>query len=362
MKQRTQSPPPPQVAARVEKRKEIRARKQFPAEPRIELFRIWRAGAENGPRLREEQGNVILEGSGRLKGIDPPNIQAEGITAAKISKLDIASEVEGYYPEHLPLKFKPQLIKKARRTPIRRDRDIPNSVFTPDTRYIFRDTSFPWCTTGKVVTEDGSCTGTMVGRRLMLTAGHCIKWTANGAGWIKFTPSYYNGDMPFGVAWGTRVIYWQKPDGSDGLSDQETAFDYVVVVLDSFLGDLTGYTGYRAYSDSWNGGNYWQQIGYPGDLSSGERPAFFSPGAIATVQSKNASGQTGYVMGHFMDTAPGHSGGPYWGWWGEEPWPRVVGTDSASPNTPGNDTSGDNEAGGGPALSSLISYARTNYP
>ena len=125
---------------------------------------------------------------GATKGDRSPSIQAEGITAAKISKLDITSEVEGYYPEHLPLKFKPQLIKKARRTAIRRDRDIPNSVFTPDTRYIFRDTSFPWCTTGKVVTEDGSCTGTMVGRRLMLTAGHCIKWTANGAGWIKFTP------------------------------------------------------------------------------------------------------------------------------------------------------------------------------
>ena len=30
-------------------------------------------------------------------------------------------------------------------------------------------------------------------------------------------------------------------------------------------------------------------------------------------------------MGHFMDTARGHSGGPYWGWWGDEPWPRVVG-------------------------------------
>ena len=30
--------------------------------------------------------------------------------------------------------------------------------------------------------------------------------------------------------------------------------------------------------------------------------------------------------------------------------------------TPGDDTSGDNEAGGGPALSSLITYARQNYP
>jgi hypothetical protein len=67
-------------------------------------------------------------------------------------------------------------------------------------------------------------------------------------------------------------------------------------------------------------------------------------------------------MGNFIDTFPGHSGGPYWGWWGEEPWPRLVGTDSTSPKTPGTDKSGDNEAGGGPALSSLITYARQKYP
>jgi hypothetical protein len=47
-----------------------------------------------------------------------------------------------------------------------------------------------------------------------------------------------------------------------------------------------------------------------------------------------------------------------------EPWPGVVGAHSTSsfvcPPAP-SDTSGDNEFGGGPALSNLISWARSNY-
>jgi hypothetical protein len=55
-------------------------------------------------------------------------------------------------------------------------------------------------------------------------SAHCINWTSGGAGWIKFTPSYYNGDAPFGIAWGTRVIYWQKPDASGGLKRSGDGF------------------------------------------------------------------------------------------------------------------------------------------
>ena len=285
------------------------------------------------------------------------------ITATKVERIDVEKRSEGFWPAHLPLRYMPNLVEKApRKKKIRKGNDIPEVVFPPDTRYIYRDTSFPWCTTGKVETSSGSCTGTMIGRRLMVTASHCINWTNGGAGWVKLTPSYYNGSEPFGIAWATRVIYWSRVDGSDGLSDQETAFDYVVLVLDRNLGDITGYPGYRTYSSSWNGGNYWQHIGYPGDLSGSERPAFFGNGAISSVQSKSTSGQTGYVEGHFMDTSGGHSGGPYWGWWEGEPWPRLVGVHSVGASNPGTGTSGDNEAGGGPALSSLIGYAREHYP
>jgi hypothetical protein len=86
---------------------------------------------------------------------------------------------------------------------------------------------------------------------------------------------------------------------------------------------------------------------------------------ISSVQSQSTAGQDGYVLGHFNDIVAGHSGGPAWGWWGEESWPRVVGVQSTQPfNCPPKptDISGDNEFGGGPALSSLISWARSNYP
>jgi hypothetical protein len=150
------------------------------------------------------------------------------------------------------------------------------------------------------------------------------------------------------------------------LTDQQTAFDYVVLIMSDRIGDAIGYSGYRTYSSSWNGGSYWQTIGYPGELASGERPAFEGNGAISSVQNFSQSGQSGSVLGHFNDFTPGQSGGPVWGWWDGEPWPRVVGVGSTigstAVQTPSGTTTGDNESGGGSALSALISWARSNYP
>jgi hypothetical protein len=162
----------------------------------------------------------------------------------------------------------------------------------------------------------------------------------------------------------TRVIYWEQAPGT--LTDQQTAFDYVVLVMDQRIGDAVGYPSYRTYDDGWNGGNYWQYIGYPGELSSGERPAFQGNCTISTAQDESLSGQSAQVLGHFNEFTPGQSGGSVWGWWDNEPWPRVVGVGSTIGDTtvksPSVGTKGDNEYGGGPALSALISWARTNYP
>jgi hypothetical protein len=149
--------------------------------------------------------------------------------------------------------------------------------------------------------------------------------------------------------------------GGNGLTDQEMAFDYVVCVLDSPMGSVVGYPGYRTYTDGWDGGSYWQHMGYPSDLSGLERPAFQGSCIVSSVGNEGTAGQTGYVLGHFNDVVGGHSGGPVWGWWDGEPWPRVVGTQSTEASTPANNTAGDNEFGGGPALSSLISWARVNF-
>src|SRR5437667_300728 len=138
-----------------------------------------------------------------------------------------------------------------------RRRGETTSVFSPDERYTFSDTSFPWCTCGLVETGGGNGSGVMIGPRHLMTASHVINWGAgNTAGWLKFTPLYFDGSAPFGFAYGTRVYWYLKAD-SDGdgiIGSTETAFDYVVVVLDSRLGDITGWMGSRGYDTDWNDG------------------------------------------------------------------------------------------------------------
>jgi V8-like Glu-specific endopeptidase len=282
-----------------------------------------------------------------------------------------AVKPDGLRPLYLPVDFLPTRVKfslaERARPPFNfkypKGVDRPTNVFAPDQRYIYQDTSFPWCTVGRVDTPLGTCTGCTIGSRLLLTANHCIQWNSDGtAGWVRFRPAYYNGSAPFGEVWATQIIWWMQTTGGNGLTDQETAFDYVVCVLDTRMGDTVGYPGYRTYSSSWNGGSYWQHMGYPSDLTGTERPAFQGSCVISTVANQSTAGQTGNVLGHFNDVVGGHSGGPVWGWWSNEPWPRVVGTQSAEASVPANNTSGDNEFGGGPALSSLISWARSNFP
>jgi V8-like Glu-specific endopeptidase len=317
---------------------------------------------------------VRIDLPGRVLGQRTPYDRIPTLELDREKLKEIAIEEvkpEGLRPLHLPVAFLPTKVKLTLAERARPPFDFkypegvdrPTNVFAPDQRYIYNDTTFPWCTVGRVDTPLGTCTGYTIGPRLLLTANHCIQWNSDGtAGWVRFRPAYYNGSAPFGEAWATRVIWWMQTNGGNGLTDNETAFDYVVCVLDTRMGDVVGYPGYRTYADSWNGGSYWQHMGYPSDLSGAERPAFQGQCVISTVQDESTAGQTGYVLGHFNDVVGGHSGGPVWGWWDNEPWPRVVGSQSAEANVPANNTSGDNEFGGGPALSSLISWARSHYP
>jgi len=317
--------------------------------------------------------HVVVDLSGKSLGVRAPfeKVPHIKLTAAQLKTTPFGDvKPEGFRPAHLRVDFMPSKVKlTAADRPVPpfdfkypKGVDRPTNVFAPDQRYIYHDTSFPWCTVGRVDSPLGTGSGCTIGSRLLLTCNHVIQWNSdNTAGWVRFRPAYYNGSAPFGEAWATRVISWTKVNGSDGLTDQETAFDYVVCVLDQRMGDTVGYPGYRTYDSGWNGSSYWQHMGYPSDLSGLERPAFQGDCIVSSVGNHSTSGQTGSVLGHFNDIVGGHSGGPVWGWWNSEPWPRVVGTQSAEAGTPANNTSGDNEYGGGPALSSLISWARSNY-
>jgi V8-like Glu-specific endopeptidase len=338
----------------------------LPGNKAPKVIKDW--SGENSYRLMAELEGYEIEkyGNRAIRTIPFERIPETRMSKNIVEGFENTKVLEGNYPLYSRLNYLPDFSKidremQERFRRIRKKDDKATNIFGADDRYIYNDSSFPWRTVGRVWTASGACAGCTIGPRLVLTASHCINWIGGGgAGWVKFSPAYYNGNGPWGEYYATRVIYWNRAQG--GLSDLETAFDYVVLVMNDYVGNHVGYPGYRTYSSSWNGDSVWQHMGYPGDLTSTQRPAFLGSCTISSTSSESLSGQTGYVMGHFNDITGGHSGGPVWGWWSGEAWPRVVGVQSAEASTPAFNTSGDNEFGGGPALSSLISWARSNYP
>ena len=285
------------------------------------------------------------------------------------AKIDFNEKnIEGFRPEHLSLSPFPKTLNKDlfRQfwTPKFSNHQgkfgLPTSVYSPDTRYNFNDTAFPWCTCGKVEVSGGWGSGVMIGPRHLMTASHAINWGNNNtAGWVKFTPSYFDGSAPFGFAYATKIYSWSQVNGSDGVDTNESAFNYVVCVLDSRIGDLTGWMGSKGYSTDWNGSAYWSHIGYPSDMAGGQRPSFIGDGVIDSTDNGSSSGRTSLMMSHKIDVIPGQSGGPFFGWWDREEWPRVVGIQSTEQFGGSN---GPNTCGGGNPLAELINYVRTVEP
>ena len=350
----------PQLSRSVARRPSIPAKAKFPQKPRVEIARLWTGrNLEVRPKLRTVLGKAIVaEVPPGVVRIEPPNIKATILDRRSLRELTKYPAGKGYHPKHLPLVYKPEKPIGA----FRQRGFVPDIVFPPDSRYVFQSTAYPWSTVGRVKTNRSTCTGTMVGPRHLLTASHCIDWLPDGTtGWLSFAPAYYNGPTIFGEAWGVETLSWRKITESRAPTDDKVAFDYAVVILDRRIGDLTGWAGYATFDPFWLGLRSWQNIGYPRDLTGTERPAF-SEGPILSTNTQAFNGQFGQALGHRIDTSPGHSGGPYWGWFNAGPipeaFPRVTAVDSMSPST----TAENNRAAGGEALSNLITWALANRP
>jgi len=293
----------------------------------------------------------------------PPDIQAKEIKLLKnpFTK-DEDKDLVGLIPDHLSLNTlpgkldsrfdRPALLNYRKLFPRTKDEHDATTIFGADNRVLFNDTSFPWCTVGRVDTPGGYGSGVMVGPRHLLTCSHVIQWLPdNKTGWIRFRPSFFDGSEPFGSAWGVLTYYKVKVTGPT-ISSYEGKYDYVCVVLDRRIGDWTGWMGSRTYSDSWDGQGYWRHIGYPGDIGGGQRPSYQSGIALDGSSWDPESHQRIF---HFGDIWPGQSGGPFFAWWAGESWPRVVSVQSGH-------TSEHNSSSGGSNMVDLIIRARNEHP
>lgn len=294
----------------------------------------------------------------------PPKTEAREVKTLgnRSRRLTEALEVEAFLPDHLERRPAPKRLSRTLRTPpfisaLSSERgeqggNQATTVFAPENRFAFSDTAYPWSCCGRVDTPNGWGSGVMVGPRHLLTVSHVIRWNPDGTtGWIQFRPSYFDGSAPFGTAWGVLTYFKWKVTGPT-IDWIEGMYDYVCVVLNWTMGNLTGWHGSRGYTDAWDGGAYWAHIGYPGDLTAGNRPTFQNgialDGAWWQLDSHEA-------MSHRGDVWPGQSGGPFFGWWAGEVGPRAVGVQSSH-------NPSENNASGGQDLVDLVIRARNENP
>jgi V8-like Glu-specific endopeptidase len=144
--------------------------------------------------------------------------------------------------------------------------------------------------------KSGGCTGSLIGRKSVITAGHCI-YNPDKGGWaasVRAVPGLDGTYMPFGSAW--QVYYDTVTGWTDG---QDSDYDYAMITLDRNLGDATGWFGIASLSDDTLDGFPSAVQGYPGDRGGGVQQ-FRDTGPIETYDST--------MLYYDIDTMPGESG------------------------------------------------------
>jgi V8-like Glu-specific endopeptidase len=315
----------------------VEGRKSFDYEVRLEV---------HGVRLGERASPPPLRGVAVKERVPQEKLR------------DHEKLLTAFVPDHLAVDPRPQrLLKAFKRIPERLDKKIRynTTIFAPDDRRVFQDTSYPWSAFGRCETNLGPFSGVMIGPRHLLTCNHGIDWTPPpgfAADWLTFTPAYFDGNAPFGSTYATHV-YWMKKDNNNGVSDgDEGQYDYVVLVLNDRIGDSTGWLGTRRYTDAWDPLAAWWHIGYPSDLTSMQRPVFQS---WFTLNGDDRQDDAHQIIRHQADVFPGQSGGPMFGFWDGDVGPRAVAVQSWQ-------NSATNGASGGGDLVDLAIRARNELP
>ncbi|KAE9369997.1 hypothetical protein N431DRAFT_443612 [Stipitochalara longipes BDJ] len=200
----------------------------------------------------------------------------------------------------------------------------PGIYCCPDPRHLFEDPSYPWATVGKTMTpapaSDGdnkiiNCAATWIGRRLILTASHCVNWNKGSDGLLpalSFQPNYWQGKANVPTYYATYVRGGPGTQEGDATSAEGIGSDFIVIVLDVPEDFDTWYLGSITYSTDWNNLDVWTHIGYPGIFSESDAlPYLEAPFPVINAYHPGYfHTEHGYAIQNAACLSSGDSGGP----------------------------------------------------
>ncbi|MFF2030166.1 trypsin-like serine peptidase [Arthrobacter sp. NPDC058192] len=237
-------------------------------------------------------------------------------------RTDISSErvrdVEAYRPPWVASAFVPNRSGRPEPPRIRhRGSDLtPLTIWQPESRTIYNDTSFPWGCVCRIVTARGAVgSGVLIGPRHVLTASHVVDWSTSDAERIEV---HRHGGTVAATAFDTHAFaFTHITSVSYGTLDE----DYAVLILDQRLGDRFGFMGCKQYNSSWDDDHVWWTIGYPTDIGTGLFPTFQRDQSLDEDEFDLGSGR---AMTTSADAMKGQSGSPVFGWWDDLPFVVAV--------------------------------------